>query len=130
EELCLLGLRGCVLAVDGRTVGGAAQHRTARALLHHGVVSVVLDHRLLVELFGIPEATLRKHLAGLGEFVPGVASDELAHRLGRQLFGTATSDVEDCTGTTGANSPGCDAGADSTPENRRPAVAPVPRAVR
>ena len=50
---CLLGERGSVLAVGGRALGGASQHATARALLHHGVVAASLDPRALGELFDL-----------------------------------------------------------------------------
>ncbi len=85
EELCLLSGRGRVLAAGRRSVGGAAQHRTAAALLHHGILQFEVDLPLLSDLFGIPPATLEEHLAGVADWAPGVSPEGLAAALGRHL---------------------------------------------
>ena len=46
---------------------------TREALLHQGVVGVAVDRRLVSELFGVPESTLRERFTGLAEL--GVAHD-------------------------------------------------------
>ncbi len=62
---CLLSDRGRVLTVDGRVLGGAAQHLTSRALLHHGVLTARLDPGLLGEIFGVPRSTIADRLTAL-----------------------------------------------------------------
>lgn len=58
DQHCLLGARGEVLVSDGRAIGGAAQHLSAGALLHHGVVDVTVDRDLLRRLFDLDEPTV------------------------------------------------------------------------
>lgn len=94
EELCLISARGRVLAAGGRAVGGAAQHRTARALLHHGILVREVDSALLGELFRIPPAVLAGQLSGLIEWAPEVTPRELALGLGRHLAGPDGTGLE------------------------------------
>ncbi|MDE1838029.1 MAG: lipoate--protein ligase family protein [Euryarchaeota archaeon] len=72
EGYCLLSSRGEVLASDGRVLGGASQHVTQRALLHHGVVNCALDRDLLSRIFGLQREELAL-LTSLEEL--GVPSD-------------------------------------------------------
>ncbi|MHB8352221.1 MAG: lipoate--protein ligase family protein [Thermoplasmata archaeon] len=88
EELCLMSTRGRVLTCGGRTVGGAAQHRTSRALLHHGILMREVDPTLLAELFRIPEPIVRRQLVGLVEWAPEVPARQLALDLHHHLTGT------------------------------------------
>lgn len=69
EEYCALSARGQVLSVEGRIVGGAAQHATSKALLHHGFVSWEVDRDLVERLFDLPgegPALRLGGVAGLG----------------------------------------------------------------
>lgn len=81
REFCLFGSRGRVLAVDGRAVGGAAQHLTARALLHHGIVLQEVDRRLTSRLFGIGAPELEARLVGISDLGVRRPSSELAELL-------------------------------------------------
>jgi lipoate-protein ligase A len=67
EPYCLLSGRGEVLASDGRILGGAAQHLTRDALLHHGVVNVQTDASEVSALFGLPEDLVRSRITDLGQ---------------------------------------------------------------
>jgi lipoate-protein ligase A len=80
-EYCLLSGRGAVLTVTGRAIGGAAQHLTRQALLHHGVLPYRLDPSRLRELFDLSPDVVGRTLAGLDEVTGGVPPEELARRL-------------------------------------------------
>ena len=92
---CLLGARGSVLRVDGRILGGAAQHLSLRALLHHGILPRTLDRPALARLFGLSSGTGLDRLTSLEELGLREPSEVLAERLARALFeewnGTAES---------------------------------------
>lgn len=80
-EYCTLSSRGEVLAHGERIVGGAAQHVTARALLHHGAVSYRVDRSLLAQIFDLPLDGAVARLAGvadLGTLEPPLALAERA----------------------------------------------------
>ncbi len=89
-DCCVLSGRGRVLSVGGRILGGAAQHVTPRALLHHGMIFRSLDRELLGRLFEFPDPTASARLVGLDELgvhdpAAGLArelADELAPLLG------------------------------------------------
>ena len=85
EELCLLGPRGQVLRWQGRVVGGAAQHRTSSALLHHGVLLGRVDAPRTSRIGGLPESTLTRELAGVFDLTPGADAGAFAAELGRRL---------------------------------------------
>ena len=88
EEFCLLGPRGQVLATPAGIVGGAAQHATRTALLHHGNLAVRLDRDAVRRLFdlGAPTAADRLgSLAGAGLRTP---PEELAPALAEALART------------------------------------------
>lgn len=80
-EFCLLSGRGLVLSVGGRALGGAAQHITADALLHHGVLPYHLEPPRLAQLFDLSPETVERSLTSLQHLIQGVPS----HRLARQL---------------------------------------------
>jgi lipoate-protein ligase A len=80
-ECCLLSGRGSVLMVAGRTIGGAAQHLTRGALLHHGVLPYRLDPPRLRELFGLSPELVDRYLMGVEEMAPGRTPTWLAERL-------------------------------------------------
>jgi lipoate-protein ligase A len=81
DEYCLLGRRGKVLSVDGRVLGGAAQHLTAHALLHHGVIGFDRAPDLISRLFRVDEEVAEGRLIGVRELRPALSSAELCERL-------------------------------------------------
>lgn len=81
SEYCLLAGRGAVLKVGGRALGGAAQHLTQDALLHHGVLPYQLEPTPLEELFDLDRPTVDGTLTSLNRVVPGLEPPELARRL-------------------------------------------------
>jgi lipoate-protein ligase A len=85
DEYCLLGRRGKVLSVDGRVLGGAAQHLTAHALLHHGVIGFDRAPELISRLFRVDEEVAEGRLVGIRELRPPLASAELCERLVEHL---------------------------------------------
>ncbi len=82
---CLLSPRGQVLSVRGRAIGGAAQHLTRRALLHHGTLNVSLDRDRIASLFDVPIALCERYLTCLQEEDPRVLAADLARSLADQL---------------------------------------------
>jgi lipoate-protein ligase A len=84
-ECCLLSGRGSVLTVAGRALGGAAQHITGAALLHHGVLPYRLDPSRLQALFDLSPEVVERSLIGLEEVAPGLTSTFLAERLSSEL---------------------------------------------
>ncbi len=89
EEYCPLSSRGEVLEIDGRIVGGAAQHASAQALLHHGTLSMSIDRAAVDRLFDLeaPSPSHRLGEAGLLRDAPG--AEAMAIRLAKTL-GLAT----------------------------------------
>ena len=86
EELCVLGSRGRVLTSGGKILGGAAQRRTGRALLHHGYLARRIDLDRVARIFELPASLLREHLAGWEDVGPTLTPAELA--------GLVTSELE------------------------------------
>lgn len=87
EEYCLLSARGEVLLGSGRALGGASQHATSRALLHHGIVSSCLDRPLLSTLFDLRSSDTER-LTSLEELglPPGpIDLPALARDIGRAV---------------------------------------------
>ena len=91
EEFCLLGHRGQVLATNAGIVGGAAQHATRAALLHHGTLTARLDRPTVTRLFDLGGARGVDRLSSLAEaglvapleqLVPALA-DRLAREIER-----------------------------------------------
>jgi lipoate-protein ligase A len=82
---CVLSGRGQVLTVEGRILGGAAQHVTRSALLHQGMVALAVDRERIAELFEISHATLTERLTGLRELGVATAPDALAEKLAREI---------------------------------------------
>lgn len=80
EAYCPLSSQGEVLVVNGRIVGGAAQHVTSTALLHHGAVSVAIDRAAVDRLFGLPAGGPSTRLGGLSELGVVTAPARLAVR--------------------------------------------------
>ena len=65
DRFCLLGSRGYVLTVRGRAIGGAAQHVTRDALLHHGTVALRAQRDLLGRLFDLEAGLLERYVTSL-----------------------------------------------------------------
>lgn len=88
EGYCLFGSRGSVLTTDGRILGGAAQHLSARALLHHGILARTIDRAALSRVFDLSDSDTRDRLTSLADL--GLTSDPrtLARSLGRYLSET------------------------------------------
>ena len=80
-DCCLLSGRGSVLNVAGRTLGGAAQHLTRAALLHHGVLPYRLEPARLQAVFDLSSELVARSLTSLEELAAGRTPDELAERL-------------------------------------------------
>lgn len=85
EPYCLLASRGQVLAVAGRALGGAAQHLSRRALLHHGTVNVRIDRPRLAALFDVPAGPLERRVTCLTELPGAPAPELLASALAARL---------------------------------------------
>lgn len=85
---CTLGARGCVLSVGERILGGAAQHLTRDALLHHGTISVDVDRTLLRALFDLSSPSDADLLAGIRDLDRSMPSPHLAAKLERALQAT------------------------------------------
>lgn len=90
SEYCLLSGRGAVLTVAGRAIGGAAQHLTRRALLHHGVLAYRVDPALLQDLFGLDPGLVTRSLTSLNEVLDAAPSADLAIRL-RSVLASETA---------------------------------------
>jgi len=86
---CTLSARGHVLMVGDRVLGGAAQHLTQNALLHHGFLPRTLDRPLIGRIFDLPGTDGVDRLTCLEEL--GLSepaerqAEELAHALAEQL---------------------------------------------
>lgn len=89
SEYCLLSGRGAVLTVGGLALGGAAQHLTRLALLHHGVLPYRLDPPRLSELFELPADVVVRSLTSLEKVVYGIPPMEVARRLRSILAGAS-----------------------------------------
>jgi lipoate-protein ligase A len=82
-EFCLLSERGQVLTVGREIIGGAAQHRTRDALLHHGILPWSLDRPMIERLFDVPVSVTERRLGSLEQLRTGVPPEGLAERLHR-----------------------------------------------
>lgn len=82
---CTLGRRGYVLTVGDRILGGAAQHVTRSALLHHGILPRTLDRALIARLFDLPQAGGLDRLTCLEELGCSEPAEHQAERLARAL---------------------------------------------
>ena len=67
EDYCPLSSRGEVLVAGGKVLGGAAQHVTSSALLHHGSVSWNIDRPEVDRLFDLPPGGPSQRLGGVAE---------------------------------------------------------------
>jgi len=85
EDYCLLSSRGQVVAVGPKVVGGAAQHLTASALLHHGVLAWTVETDEIGRVFEIPVEVVRSRLSGLSDFGVEGPPERLATSLARRI---------------------------------------------
>jgi len=85
DEFCLLGRRGRVLTVHGKAIGGAAQHVTSTALLHHGVVGVTVDRLLVERVFGVARSVTTERVTSLAELGISTEPEALADALARAV---------------------------------------------
>ena len=85
DEVCLLSSRGNVLTVEGKVLGGAAQHLTSRSLLHHGCLQYSLEPELVTKVFDLPSETVRDHLTSLTSLGLSGTPEEIAQGLHRSL---------------------------------------------
>jgi len=83
-EYCLLSARGSVLAAGEKVLGGAAQHLSATALLHHGIVPREIRRPVLEEVFRMPEREA-KRLTSLRELGIEDPPEQLAWKLAARL---------------------------------------------
>ena len=83
-EYCLLGPRGSVLRADGRVLGGAAQHVSGTALLHHGILLRRVEVGPLRQIFDLGNRELNE-LTGLDALGVSASSLALGGRLARCL---------------------------------------------
>jgi lipoate-protein ligase A len=81
DELCLLGSRGSALSIGPRVLGGAAQHLTHDALLHHVVLARSVDRTMVSHLFDMDVAILEQRLAALTEETAPKELESLPERL-------------------------------------------------
>jgi lipoate-protein ligase A len=102
-DYCALSARGEVLSVDGRILGGAAQHASGSTLLHQGMIARRVDPELLRQLFGLTVPRGLGRLTGLDELGlaadPGSLARELARALAAEFLGPASA------GSAGARGP-------------------------
>ena len=89
DDYCFLSGRGEVLSVGGKVVGGAAQHLTSRALLHHGSVAWEVDRPEIDRLFdlapGGPSALLGGLAGAAGRLDPAAVAEALTRALDAEL---------------------------------------------
>ena len=91
EDCCLLGGRGQILSVGGKILGGAAQHVTGRALLHHGILPYRIDRKAQCRVFALESPGPGDRLTDLREL--GVTAP--LERLARALAEAIARDVSD-----------------------------------
>jgi lipoyl(octanoyl) transferase len=91
-DYCTLGRRGYVLVVGDRVLGGAAQHVTRSALLHHGILPRTLDRPLIERVFDLPAEGGVDRLTCLEELGDSEPAGRGAVRLARALAEQLESD--------------------------------------
>ena len=85
DEVCTLSSRGEVLVVEDAIVGGAAQHATSRALLHHGGISWRVEPGTLDRLFALAPGGPSRRLGGLAERLSPAGPQDVARALATAL---------------------------------------------
>jgi lipoate-protein ligase A len=92
SSYCTLGGRGHVLVVGDRILGGAAQHLSRNALLHHGILPRTLDRRLIGRVFELPAESGVDRLTCLEDLGYREPEERQAERLARALAEQLESD--------------------------------------
>lgn len=92
KDLCLLGSRGQVLAARTGIVGGAAQHATRTALLHHGILVARLDRATVQRVFLLGESGAAGRLSSLADAGLSTPAEALAPALAEALAREVTKD--------------------------------------
>lgn len=85
DDYCPLSSRGEVLLADGKVLGGAAQHVTSRALLHHGSVSWTVDRAEVDRVFGLPTPGPSSRLGGVTGSTGALGPEDVARSVARAL---------------------------------------------
>lgn len=85
---CVLGDQGSVLRAGARILGGAAQHASAQALLHHGAIFARVDTALAREVFGLARPQDAEWMIGYEECFPSLADGDGPRALGRAMEAT------------------------------------------
>jgi lipoate-protein ligase A len=85
NDCCPLSSRGEVLASEGMILGGAAQHATSRALLHHGGISWKVDRPCVERLFDLPTGGPADRLGGVADLRPRLDRRALVRALEQAL---------------------------------------------
>ena len=86
-SLCPLGSRGEVLWSEGRVVGAAAQHLSAGALLHHGILFWTPRTELAEALWPEDAPAIRRFLGAVGPNEPIASAERWAVALQTILEG-------------------------------------------
>ncbi len=84
-DYCLLSGRGQVLALGDRILGGAAQHLSRTALLHHGIVPLDVDRESIARVFGLTATGAGERLTSLRGLGITDEPEALAEQLDRAI---------------------------------------------
>ncbi len=85
DDYCTLSSLGEVLVAGEAIVGGAAQHATATAVLHHGGISWRVDRPAVDRLFGLAAGGPSSRLAGIGSRSSGRTPSDVAAAIAMEL---------------------------------------------
>ncbi len=89
---CFLSGLGEALVAGSGVLGGAGQHVTSRALLHHGAVPLTVEPRETEELFGMPEGMATERLTSLRRLGLEPTADDLQDIASRLAEGVEHPD--------------------------------------
>lgn len=81
----MLSDRGETLAIGDGVLAGAAQHLSARALLHQGMLPLAIDRDLAAGVFSISDLGTLRRLIGLRDLGIGGTPLDLAAQVGESL---------------------------------------------
>ncbi len=84
-DCCVLSDRGETLAIGDGVLAGAAQHLSARALLHQGMLPLAIDRDLAAGVFSISDLGTLRRLIGLRDLGIGGTPLDLAAQVGESL---------------------------------------------
>jgi lipoate-protein ligase A len=92
SEFCPFGSRGSPFVVQGRVLGGAAQHLTRGYLLHHGFLFRTVDRELLHRWFGIEPRVISGHVTSTEDLGVAASASEMAAGLLADLQNLSSSE--------------------------------------